>query len=221
MCSFIDDTLRQIKCEIQRIEDKLDQPDTGLAEIKREIRAIISKLRSIRIPSGILQEILFEVRRIEDKLDHPTTGLVEIKREIRVIEKVLDAPFSLVKLRTSGPVPRRTGTNSIVVVVLNNTCAPQTVTINVFGFEPQCPKFDVPGSPLTVTIDPACSFSAAFDVTVSNNFEVQVKTNIDKGILVWSGGRSEPATSPVFPSRLFGVNIVLNALFIQQLLEDC
>ncbi len=220
--SYLDDTLRQIKCEVRKIEDKLDHPDTGLVEIKREIRSIENKLGFQNIPAGILDDILCEIRRIEDKLDHPTTGLVEIKREIRSIENKLGIPVSeLVRVRTSGPVQRRLDVNSVIVVALNNTDVSQSVTISVFGFEPQCPKINVPNSPFTVVIEPQCSHTEVFDVTVSNNFEVQIEAEVSQGIFVYAGGRNETAEEPVFPSTLVGANIVLNAAFTPQFVIDC
>ncbi|SFG09201.1 hypothetical protein SAMN05660649_00642 [Desulfotomaculum arcticum] len=84
---YLHGIISDIRCEVKMIEDKLDHPDTGLVEIKREIRDIEKKLDTIKYPS--LEDIKCEVKKIEAKLDHPATGLVEIKKEIREIEKIL------------------------------------------------------------------------------------------------------------------------------------
>jgi len=257
-------TLFSIKCEVEKIEAKLDHPETGLVEIKREIRGIIHALEKFDLP--FLQDIKCEVEQIEAKLDHPTTGLVEIKREIRdilkflnkldlsavltdisrevaAIEAKLDNPatglveikneiadilntgseFAFAMVRTTGPFVRREGLNSVVVVVLNNTSVTQTVTVTVFTFEPQCPKIPVAGSPLTVALEPFCSFTGAFDVTANNNYEVQVESQTGRGIFAFAAGRPEAATDPVFPGALFGSHVALDADFIPQLTveADC
>jgi len=213
--------LGEIKCEVEQIEAKLDNPVTGLVEIKREIRGIEKALDRLNL-SAVLASILREVRAIEAKLDNPLTGLVEIKQEIIEITAVLNSLF-FAMVQTSGPVLRRSDVNSVVVAVLNNTAVAQAVIITVFTFEPQCPKIPVAGSPLAVMIEPFCSFTGAFDVTANNNFEVQVKANVDRGIYAFASGRSEAADDPVFPSDLVGANVVLSSDFRPQFtgLNDC
>lgn len=86
-----------IRNMLEDIEDKLDNPQFGLREIKREIKAIEDKLDS---PSWGLIEIKNEIKEIENKLDHPETGLGHIKKEIRDIEDKLDSPsFGLMEIK--------------------------------------------------------------------------------------------------------------------------
>lgn len=90
--------LRAIQQEVRRLDCKLDNPRTGLAEIKSEVaaiecaikdldmRAIVCKLKDL---AEDLEDVLGEVDDIEDKLDNPRFGLKEIKEEIEAIGRAV------------------------------------------------------------------------------------------------------------------------------------
>lgn len=90
--------LRAIQQEIRRIECKLDNPRTGLAEIKAEVAAIECAikdldmheiLRKLKALDEQLEDILEATDDVLDKLDNPHFGLEEIKREIEAIEQAV------------------------------------------------------------------------------------------------------------------------------------
>lgn len=90
--------LRAIQQEVRRIECKLDNPRTGLAEIKSEVAAIECAIKDLDLHDILcklnalareLEEVEGAVDDVEDKLDNPHFGLEEIKEEIEGIERTL------------------------------------------------------------------------------------------------------------------------------------
>jgi archaellum component FlaC len=90
--------LRAIQQEVRRIECKLDNPRTGLAEIKSEVAAIECAIRDLDLHDiqCKLNDLAEEVEavegavdEVEDKLDNPHFGLEEIKEEIEGIERAV------------------------------------------------------------------------------------------------------------------------------------
>lgn len=90
--------LRAIQQEVRRIECKLDNPRTGLAEIKAEVAGIENAIKNLGLQHIMnklnalaheLDEVEGVVDDIEDKLDNPHFGLEEIKEEIEGIEHTL------------------------------------------------------------------------------------------------------------------------------------
>jgi len=90
--------LRAIQQEIRRIECKLDNPRTGLAEIKAEVAAIECAIKDLDMHQILcklkaldeqLEDVLEATDDVLDKLDNPHFGLEEIKQEIEAIERAV------------------------------------------------------------------------------------------------------------------------------------
>lgn len=90
--------VRVIQQQLRRIEGKLDNPCTGLAEIKDEVSNVEGIVEAIKcmlkdLDLEDLEEaiagIADAVGDIEYKLDSPEYGLAEIKDEVREIELLL------------------------------------------------------------------------------------------------------------------------------------
>ncbi|MGE5579353.1 MAG: hypothetical protein ACM3WU_04835 [Bacillota bacterium] len=90
--------LRAIQQEIRRIECKLDNPRTGLAEIKAEVAAIECAIKDLDMHEIVcklkaldeqLEDVLEATDDVLDKLDNPHFGLEEIKHEIEAIERAV------------------------------------------------------------------------------------------------------------------------------------
>jgi len=87
--------LHSIDGTVNSIEDKLDDPDTGLAEIKAEIRVIEGNVTSPIFGLAAIKAVIEELELGVDltpvltRLDDPLTGLEEIKREVRLIEEAV------------------------------------------------------------------------------------------------------------------------------------
>jgi hypothetical protein len=83
------EVLQGIDTGAANIEAKLDDPATGLVEIKREVANIEANLTS---PDYGLGEIKNEVRSIEGKLDNSTYGLARLDTELDGIQNNLTSP---------------------------------------------------------------------------------------------------------------------------------
>ncbi len=90
--------VRAIQQELRKIESKLDNPRTGLAEIKSEVAAIECAVRDLDLEEILcqlkeldkkLEELLGAVDDVEDRLDDPHFGLLEIKEEVQRIEEAV------------------------------------------------------------------------------------------------------------------------------------
>ena len=191
----------------------LNDPCTGLLEIKNEVRDIECKLDN---PEYGLAEIKREVRDIEDKLDNPEYGLAEIKAEVRqILEECCDGngngPVDE-EAQTSGPMFKANQASSVIVQVLNYFSESVEVSISVLNLPLSGTKEDVPGSPVTVTIDADETFAQAFDISDSVAYEVQIFTDNPQWVRYWSGSRTQPANVALTASTILPENIVLHAM---------
>lgn len=240
--------LKEIKSEVRAIENAVLSPTFGLQEIKSEVRAIEDILSSINIPTDLLLDIRTEIRNIEVAVLSPTFGLEEIKSEVAAIEDaVLSPTFGLEEIKSEiieiinmmngddGDKDYTTGisivdnsVNSIVAIIQNNTATPQTVTINLFGYNIDANDIPPPlsgdctrqkinpvvGADVGIVILPGCFALRVYPFNPMSNpdntfeivYEVQF-LDIAKGVTCWTGARTTVATAPISGSNWVPSNV--------------
>lgn len=226
--------LEEIKSEVRGIEETLCDRHFGLPEIKDEIEDIECILRKLDLEEtlALLGAIEAEVMGLECKIDNicipvdeineklcaikreicdPEHGLAEIKAEIEEILENQSGTAGITYL-TSGPVFRANGSNSVIVVVINNSASAQSITIEGFSRLPS--QGNLPGSPANLNVPAVTAAAVVFDLpAVVTTYEIRVNHSILGSITVFSASRTQNSVAPLAASTLLPENTIKNAEF--------
>lgn len=154
-----------------------------------------------------LDEAIALLKAVRDEIFHPGHGLAEIKREVRIIEAAVLPPKGPLRL-SSGLFGLPGNAQSVDWMVVNNSAAPQTITVTVYRHGIGIPRAAVAPGPLTLTLAPtetthnANSVGPGAPFEVGFYYEVEVVTpdrNVLPSVHVWPSHFNDPIPGTLIP----------------------
>jgi hypothetical protein len=154
-----------------------------------------------------LAEIVSMLTSLTNEITDPGHGLAEIKREVRNIEDRLQPPSGPFLL-SSGLFGLSSDAQSVDWMAVNNSSAPQTITVTVYRHGIGIPRAVVAPGPLTLTLAPtetthnANSVGPGLPFEIGYYYEVQVETpdrNVLPSVHVWPSHFNNPTPGTLIP----------------------